>query len=52
LDDEASDGPDVKGVRGYLARAAGLVWRFVRGPDAPTKTDWLKRLTDVGFGVA
>lgn len=48
MDDEPSDGPDVKGVRRYLARAGGLLWRFVRGPDAAAKTDWLKRLTDVG----
>jgi hypothetical protein len=48
LDDEPSEGPDVKGVRRYLARAAGLFWRFVRGSDAAAKTDWLKRLTDVG----
>jgi hypothetical protein len=48
LDDELSGGPDVKGVRRHLAGAAGLLWRFVRGPDAAAKTDWLKRLTDVG----
>jgi hypothetical protein len=48
LDDEPSDGPDVKDVRRYLARAAGLLWRYIRGPDAAAKTDWLKRLTDVG----
>jgi hypothetical protein len=48
LDDEPSEGPDVKGVSRYLARAAGQFWRFVRGPDGAAKTDWLKRLTDVG----
>jgi hypothetical protein len=48
LDDEPSEGPDVKGVRRYLALATVLIWRFVRGPAVAGKTDWLKRLTDVG----